>query len=152
MTLLFSSNNVTGTVTSDALTIGNTQLTGNLTISEENGVLTVATDNEKLTENDYDIKWYRDNVEISGQSTKTYTLNKSDDSGKTITAKFIGKGTYTGTLENATGYAVPAKAPEAPKITATAGDQKVTVSWTKPADSEKITGYALAVTTEGAGI
>ncbi len=142
--------NYDGSVTSAALEVGKSVLTGTVTVASDPAgaaavgtKLTAAVSAAPATAEDYTIVWLRDGEVISGATGTEYTVAKADQ-GKTISAKVTANGTtYTGELVSA-GISVPAKAPDAPVISVSAGNGQVTVTWTAPADNgSPITGYTV---------
>ncbi len=130
--------------------VGKAVLTGTPTIS---GASTPAAVGDELTVSfatgtegaDYTVVWLRDGEPISGAEGTTYTLT-AEDQGKTVSAKLVGKGTYTGEVVS-TGVAVPAAAPAKPALSLSAGNGKLTASWAKPADNgAAILSYTLTIT------
>lgn len=145
------SEDFAGSVTSAAVEVGKSVLTGTVAVAA--GADPVAVDTEltvtvttTATEDDYDITWLRDGVAIKDATGTTYTVAKADQ-GKTITVKVTAKGeTYTGELVS-DALSVPAAAPEAPVASASASNGKVTVSWKAPADNgTPVLGYTVAIT------
>lgn len=123
-----STGNYVGELTSAAIEVGKTPLTGSVAVEESEGVLT-ATITTTATTDDYSIVWLRDGAVISGATETTYTLTAADK-GHTISAKIVAKGdTFTGEVTG-TGYPYAATKPAAPAVTATAGNGQVTVKWT----------------------
>lgn len=137
-----------GTLTSAAIEVGKAVLSGSVSVSATGtptvgDTLTAVVSANPATADDYTITWLRDGVETS-TTGESYTVT-ADDLGKTITAKVTAKGdTYTGELVSG-GTLIPATAPDAPMVTATAGDAQVTVTWTTPAaNGAPITGYTVS--------
>ena len=77
---------------------------------------------------DYDIVWLRDDAPIADAADMTYTITKLD-LGKTITAKAVGKGDYSGEVFANSPVAIPAVVPDAPVVMATARNGQITLSW-----------------------
>lgn len=127
-----------------SMEVGKIALGGTLTITGDpavGSVLTAEAAGAPAAEN-YTIQWLRNGAVIPGAEDMTYTVTKADQ-GKTISAKLVAAadGKYTGEVA-ADGIAIPATAPDAPVVTATAASQKVTLVWTVPADNgAAITGY-----------
>ena len=96
-----------------AVTVAKREITGTLTIAGEAAVgetLTAVFTSETSPE-EYDIVW------ISGESTvataATYTVAAADR-GRTITAKAVGKGNYTGEVAGGSGISIPPAVPDTP--------------------------------------
>ena len=126
--------NYVGVLTSAAIEVGKTPLTGSVSLTNNNGTITATVTVTPDAEN-YDVVWLQDGVEVSRtpasseSNTYSYTTTAADR-GHTITVKLVAKGgTYTGEIVS-NGVAMAASAPAAPSVTATAGDGQVTVSWT----------------------
>lgn len=143
-----SSGNYVGTLTSDPVEVGKMTLPGTLTISGTTtnvGDTLTATMENSVDAANYTIQWYRNGVAISGATGNTYTIVKADK-GDNISAIATAKGTqYTGTVTSNT-IAIPATVPDAPTVTATAGDGQVTIRWTLADNGgAAITGYTIQV-------
>ncbi len=140
--------NFDGTVQA-TVEVGKTQLTavptitGNTTLNSE---LTATVAGLTIT-TDYTLQWLRDGAPIDGQTAVSYTIAKAD-LGKTITVKAIGTGTYTGETVSTDSKIIAATVPEAPSVTATAGDGQVTLSWTAFDGGRPITGYTVQMGSE----
>ncbi len=97
-----------------SVTISPKDITGTVTISGTaamNKTLTASVDPSEQTVN---YQWYRDNTEIAGATSNTYTLT-ADDVGKIVKVTATGTGNYTGSLtSNPTGNVTEAL----PSITA----------------------------------
>lgn len=137
--------NFAGELTSQSVAVGKRILSGSVSVTGATSVgsaLTATVSADPATANDYTITWLRDGV-ATGATGVEYTVT-ADDLGTTITAKVTASGeTYTGELVSA-GTSIPATAPDAPTVTATAGDAQVTVTWTTPAaNGAPITGYTV---------
>ena len=116
-----------GSITSAAVEVGKTPLTGTVTLSQSDGKITATV---TAPADSYDIVWLRDGQVISGATGTEYTVTDADK-GHTISAKLVAKGdTYTGEVVAASGIDVSSTAPAAPTVTASAGNGQVTVSWT----------------------
>lgn len=142
-----SSGNVVGTLTAEPLEIGKIGLVGTIAITGDTTVgSTLTLDANGVSsagQVTYAILWSDDST------GKTYTVQQSD-LGKNVSVTITGTDGYTGSL-TAT-LAIPAVEPDAPVITAVAGDGTVTVSWTAPFDGgSAITGYTLTVTPAAGG-
>ncbi len=133
-----------------AVEVGKAVLTGTPTIS---GASSPAVMGDELTVSfatgtegeDYTVVWLRDGEPIPGAEGTTYTLT-AEDQGKTVSAKVVGKGTYTGEVVSA-GVAVPAAAPAKPTLKLSAKRKAIAASWTKPADNgAAILSYTLTIT------
>ena len=137
----------TGSVTSAAVVVGKAPLTGSVTLSQSNGKITAAVEGAPEAEN-YDIVWLRDGQPISGATDTEYTVTDADK-GHTISAKLVAKGdTYTGEIVAASGVAVAAEKPNAPVVTASAGNGQITVSWTAQDNGSPITQYQIQLNSE----
>lgn len=144
--------NYTGSKTSAAITPGKAVLTGQLAVTGNTTVgekLTAAEGTmgpAGVTMNDVTLQWYRGDDAIAGETGIEYTITK-DDIGKNITVKATAKedGTYSGTIgSNVTN--IPAQKPDAPVVTVKAGNEKLTITWTKPAENgAEITKYTVTV-------
>lgn len=151
-----SSGNYAGSLQSETVEVGKSPLPGTVTASIEdkdgNGknsmgdIITVTVSGGPSAEH-YSIVWMRDSSVISGASGTTYTIVKADQ-GKTISVKIVAKGdSYTGEKTADKVFAVAAVKPDAPVLSASAGNQKVTLTWAAPYDGgSAITGYTLTVT------
>lgn len=84
--------NYAGTLESAPITVGKAALTGTLTLSHAEGVITAAV--EGAPEGSCDIVWLRDGQPISGAAGTAYTIT-DEDRGHTISAKLTAKGDYT---------------------------------------------------------
>ena len=138
--------NYTGTLTSAAVEVGKSVLAGTVTITGTAAVgseLTVGISAGDATGDDYTITWLRDEETISATSDSTYVITKNDQ-GKTISVKITAKGDrYTGEIVS-TGIAIPAAVPDAPTVSASAGNGQVTITWTAPdGNGSPITGYTV---------
>lgn len=149
--------NYSGTL-SASVTIGKTPLTATFTITGTDlAVGNIITPTGQVNEADlaansadYALQWMRNGVDIAGATGTTYTIT-SADLGTSITLKAVGMGSCTGTVQASGAAAVAALAPNAPAITASAGNKQVTVKWTAPASNgSPITGYLL-YSKEGTG-
>ncbi|NLT58037.1 MAG: PKD domain-containing protein [Clostridiales bacterium] len=133
----------TGTV-STSVEVGKLALTGTLTVTgsaQVGGVLTATF--TTAAADGYDLLWSRDGMTIDGASGGSYTVVKADQ-GKTVTAKAVAKGLYTGEVLAASGVAIPAAAPDQPVLSASAGSGRIVLTWATPADNgASITGYEL---------
>ena len=138
--------NYVGVLTSAAIEVGKTPLTGSVNLAESDGTITATVDG--APEDSYDIVWLRDGVEISGAAGSTYATAEQDK-GHTITVKLVAKGdTYTGEIVS-NGIALEASAPAAPSVTATAGNSQVTVRWTVSDNGgAPVTQYLIQVDSE----
>ena len=138
--------NYEGVLTSAAIEVGKTPLTGSVNLAESDGTITATVDG--APEDSYDIVWLRDGAEISGAAGTTYATTEQDK-GHTITAKLVAKGdTYTGEIVS-NGVAMAASAPAAPSVTATAGNGQVTVRWTVSDNGgAPVTQYLIQVDSE----
>ncbi len=138
--------NYEGVLTSAAIEVGKTPLTGSVNLAESDGTITATVTG--APEDSYDIVWLRDGAEISGAAGTTYATTEQDK-GHTITAKLVAKGdTYTGEIVS-NGVAMAASAPAAPSVTATAGNGQVTVRWTVSDNGgAPVTQYLIQVDSE----
>lgn len=119
------SEDYTGSITSAAVVAGKTMLTGSVTLTEAEGTITAEV--AAAVEESYDIIWLRDGAAISGVTGATYTVTAADK-GSEISVKLAAKGDYTGEiLSNEVSVAVGK--PAAPTVNASAGNGKVTLSW-----------------------
>lgn len=133
-----------GAVTSAPVTVGKSVLTGTLTVAQA-GENIIATPTDGLTEENCDIIWLRDGVEIPGAAGITYTPT-AEDKGTTITAKAVAKGDdYVGeVLSTGAGVSIEAEVPAAPAVSASGSNGQVTVRWSVPANNgAPITGYTV---------
>ena len=147
VTVAPTSEDYTGSVTSAAGVVGKAPLTGSVTLSQSNGKITAAVEGAPEAEN-YDIVWLRDGQPISGATGNEYTVTDADK-GHTISAKLVAKGdTYTGEIVAASGVAVAAEKPNAPVVTASAGNGQITVSWTAQDNGSPITQYQVQLNSE----
>ena len=144
-----ASGNYTGTLESAAVKVGKQLLTGTVTLSadtaEVGDVLTLSgTVNDvaiTAESGNYQIQWLRDGVAIPGANGLTYTAAKADR-GHTLTAALTATGeTYTGSLTSG-GVSVNTEAPTL-RLTATAGNGQVTLSWTAENGGGHITHFLL---------
>ncbi len=133
-----SAGNYAGTLESAPITVGKAALTGTLTLSNAEGVITAAV--EGAPEGSCDIVWLRDGQPISGAAGTAYTIT-DEDRGHTISAKLTAKEDYTGEISGTGAVEVPAAAPGQPVLTASAGDGRVTVSWTAADNGSSIYQY-----------
>ncbi|MCL2019303.1 MAG: YDG domain-containing protein [Oscillospiraceae bacterium] len=101
-----ATGNFKGELTSGDVEIGKIPLVNDISITfpdnEDLGVgteLTVGGDviNGLTDGNHYEIKWYRDDVELSGETGTTYIITE-DDLGTTISVEVTGIGDYSGTV------------------------------------------------------
>ena len=145
------SGNYTGTATSAPVEVGKTPISGILTIAGNSPVaygtkLTLTADSEvndagvAANSDSYSLQWYRNGVAIAGETGVTYTTTKSD-AGCMFNLLATGKGSYTGTL-NSTPMYVECIAPTV-TLTATPGNQQVTLSWTVDNGGADVTSYEL---------
>ena len=136
-----------GSIISEAVTVGKFALRGSLTVTRGEGeaantLYALLTDGLELAH--CDLVWLRNGQEIPGATGQTYTITK-EDKGTTITVLAVGKGAYSGTIQ-AEGVAIPATVPDAPTVTASAGNGKADIRWTVPHDGgAPITGYLLTI-------
>ena len=138
------SGDFAGSITSAPIVVGKTALVGTLTLKREGNTITATA--EGFAEGSFDIVWLRDGVAITGVSGLVYTITDADK-GAAISAKAIAKGDYTGEIA-AEGVAIAPTAPNAPAVTATAGNSSVTVRWTVSHDGgAAVTGYTLTIKT-----
>lgn len=153
VTVTPADENYEGSVTSAAVEVGKTALTGTVTLAkttegegdEAKDVIKATIADAPETADSYTIVWLRDGAVIAGQSEAAYELTAADK-GHTISAKLVGKGDYTGEVV-AAGIDLPAEVPAAPKASVSAGNGQVTVSWTAPADNgAPVTGYTVEIT------
>ena len=115
----------TGSITSAAVVVGKTMLTGSVTLSKDEDLITAVVEDAE-TES-YDVVWLRNGAVISGATDTVYTVTSADQ-GAEISAKLVAKGDYTGEiLSNEVSVAVDK--PAAPTVSASAGNGKVTLSW-----------------------
>ena len=146
--------NYVGVLTSAAIEVGKTPLTGTVKLTESGGTITATVTVTPDAEN-YDVVWLRDGVEVSrtpaSSESNTYSYTTTaEDKGHTITVKLVAKGnTYTGEIVSSSGVAVAATEPGAPTVTATAGNGQVTVSWTVSDDGgAPVTQYKVQMGSE----
>jgi len=142
-----SAGNYAGTIESAALSVGKLALTGEVTISAADGIITATVTNAPAAEN-YDIVWLCDGSVISGKNGTTYSIVDSDK-GKAISAKLVAKGdTYTGEIVSEA-YNVPAEAPSFVKeIKANAGNRSITVKFEAKPNGAEITNYEIILNGE----
>lgn len=153
--------NFTGTVEGEVV-VGKAMLTGTAKIvkGEDTAELKTAAVGDELKvllddapENaTYDVVWCYGDTPISGVAGETYTVTAADR-GKNIHVQVMGTGNFTGELRGSY-VSVPATVPGAPKVSASAGNGQVTVSWTAPADNggSPITGYQVQQGSSGTPI
>ena len=135
------STEYTGKIQSTTIKVGKKLLTGTLSITGDNytvgnklGITYSINCDTNLT-----FLWLRDGAEISNGTE--YTITK-DDKGTTITVKAVASSDYTGEVISSNSVRVNATAPDAPVVTATAGDTQVTLNWTAPHNGgSDITNY-----------
>ena len=136
------SNDFAGSITSTAVMVGKAALTGTLTLRREDSTITAIA--EGFAEDSFDIVWLRNGVVISGASGDTYAVTDTDK-GTDISAKAVAKGDYTGEIL-AESIPIDPTAPDAPAVTASAGNSSVNVSWTvSHYGGMAVTGYTLTV-------
>ena len=143
--------NYTGAIESTVIEVGKILLTGDVTIDASAGTdvgseLTAnVTTTLSIDEGQFIYTWLRDGEPIPGADDDTYTIAVGDR-GKTISVK-VTAGGYTGELVSA-GEVIPTVEPDAPTVSVTAGDGKLTINWNAPADNggAPVTGYKLNVT------
>ncbi len=115
--------------------------TGDITAPAVGDTLSVTSDLTSGT--DYSLKWQRNTLSTASAETigtgASYTLTK-DDLGATITLVATGTGNYSGSVM-AKVITVDATSPDAPSVTATAGNGQVTLSWTAFDGGSPIMGY-----------
>ncbi|MEM1484530.1 S-layer homology domain-containing protein [Oscillospiraceae bacterium PP1C4] len=88
------------------------------------------------------IVWLQEGSVISGVGGSSYTITRSD-LGKAISVQVTGTGNYNGTIT--TKKVVPAVVPDAPMLTATAGNGQITLNWTVPFNGgSTITKYQIS--------
>ena len=130
-----------GNIQSTTIEVGKKLLTGTLSITGDNYTvgnklgITYSID----CDTDLTFVWLRDGTEVS-KGTE-YTITK-DDKGTTITVKAVAGSDYTGEVVSSNSVEIPATAPDAPAVTATAGNAQVTLNWTAPHNGgSDITNY-----------
>lgn len=133
-----STGSYVGTLESAPITVGKTALTGTLTLTNAEGVVTAAV--EGAPEDGYDIVWLRDGQPVSGATGTTYTITDADQ-GHTVSAKLTAKGDYTGEIIGTGAVEVAAAAPGQPVLTTSVGDGRITVSWTAADNGDPIYQY-----------
>jgi len=151
------SGNYSGELSSAAYKIGARTLTGTVEITGATAVgsvLTAAltsTSGTPAKDTDYHVQWYREaggtETAIPDATGLTYTLTDAD-LGATLKVALtadVDTSVFSGTLTS-DGKDIPAIAPSAAVVSATAGDTKVTLSWSTPFNGgSAITGYKLYV-------
>lgn len=133
-----STGSYVGTLESAPITVGKAALTGTLTLTNAEGVVTAAV--EGAPEEGYDIVWLRDGQPISGATGTTYTIT-GDDQGHTVSAKLVATGDYTGEIIGTGAVEVAAAAPGQPALTTSVGSGQITVSWTAADNGSPIYQY-----------
>lgn len=145
-----ATGNYTGSITSEqGIEVGKIVLTGTVTITGEAALDAELTVNVAgADEATYDIVWLANGTAIQNANGEAYKVAKADQ-GKTITAKIVGKGDYTGEVVS-NGIAIPAGRPDAVVLTARGSSRRVTLNWTAPANNgAAITGYQVKMDGEG---
>lgn len=143
--------NFLGTV-EESVTVGKTVLTGQakllvngqeLITNNKAVVGDVLTLSITAPEGSYDILWCYDDTPFS-HTGDSYTITAAD-LGRSIHVQLVAKDPYTGSIRG--DYIdVDPLAPAAPNLHATAGNGKVTLSWSAPASNgSPITGYTLTM-------
>lgn len=145
-----ASGNYTGTLESAAVKVGKQLLTGEVTLTPDTTAevgteltLSGTVNDELITAESehYQIQWLRDGIAIPGANGLTYTAAPADR-GHTLTAALTATGeTYTGSLTSG-GVSVNTEAPTL-RLTATAGNGQVTLSWTAENGGGHITHFLL---------
>lgn len=138
------SEDYNGKVQSITLELNKALITGKLTIIGGNTVgdeLTATIDGLTYGVH-YSLIWLRDNVKIA--TSEKYTITK-DDKNTIISAKAIATGDYSGEIISENVITIDATVPDAPVLTATAGNEKVNLNWTIPHNGgSDITGCKLS--------
>lgn len=137
--------NYTGSIESARIEVGKILLGGSVDISGGNTVGELLTaDTSDMPDTSLAFIWLRNNEPIPGANQRTYTVTKADR-GKTLKVRVTAEG-YTGERVSYD-KGIPAVAPDKPTVTVTAGDKKLTISWSAPADDggAPIIGYKLTV-------
>ena len=138
-----SDANHTGAITSAAVEVGKTPLSGTVSVSGTTELTAAVTGAPDAA--NYTIVWLRNGAEIPGATGSTYTVTDADK-GCTISAKIVAKGdTYTGEIVS-NSVSVAATAPSVATVTATAGNGSATVSWSASANGAEILNYEVSIT------
>ena len=137
--------NYVGTLESNTVEIGRIPLGGSVSIDGTTALgdtLTLNTASLIPSDATTSIVWLREGSIISGVDGSSYTITGSDI-GKAISVQVTGTGNYSGII--IAEKTVPAVVPDAPVLTATAGNAQITLNWTVPFNGgSTITKYQIS--------